>query len=231
MEVLRTPDACFTDLPGYPFEPHYVTLPDGLRMHYVDEGPAGAAAGTVLLLHGQPTWSYLYRTVVSQLVDAWPAGGRPRPDRFRPLGQARGADGPFGPGPRRVDGPVHRGARARRGDAGGPGLGRTDRPRRPGGAAGAGPPGGGGQHGPAHCGCLAGRTPGLARPRQRRRLGDRGPDAARLPAPHPGGGAVPAQPLRAGLRPRHASPSPSSPPTTRRFPTTPSQWDPAACPR
>ena len=38
-------------------------------MHYVDEGPAGAAAGTVLLLHGQPTWSYLYRTVVSQLVD------------------------------------------------------------------------------------------------------------------------------------------------------------------
>jgi haloalkane dehalogenase len=68
MEVLRTPDARFTDLPGHPFEPRYVTLPDGLRMHYVDEGSAGAA-GTVLLLHGQPTWSYLYRTVVSGLVE------------------------------------------------------------------------------------------------------------------------------------------------------------------
>jgi len=66
--VLRTPDSCFSDLPGHPFEPRYVSLPDGLRMHYVDEGPGGAA-GTVLLLHGQPTWSYLYRTMVARLVE------------------------------------------------------------------------------------------------------------------------------------------------------------------
>ncbi len=68
MEVLRTPDACFSDLPGHPFEPRYATLPDGLRMHYVDEGPSGASE-TVLLLHGQPTWSYLYRRVVARLVE------------------------------------------------------------------------------------------------------------------------------------------------------------------
>src|SRR5580704_7455071 len=68
MEVLRTPDARFSDLPGYPFEPRYVTLPDGLRMHYVDQAP-GAASETVLLVHGQPTWSYLYRKVIARLVE------------------------------------------------------------------------------------------------------------------------------------------------------------------
>jgi haloalkane dehalogenase len=68
MEVLRTPEARFGDLPGHPFEPRYVTLPDGLRMHYVDEGPPGASE-TVLLLHGQPTWSYLYRNVIARLVE------------------------------------------------------------------------------------------------------------------------------------------------------------------
>ena len=67
METLRTPKARFADLPGFPFTPRHVTLPDGLRMHYVDEGPAEAE--TVLLLHGQPTWSYLYRTVVARLVE------------------------------------------------------------------------------------------------------------------------------------------------------------------
>ena len=67
VHTVRTPDERFTDLPGFPFEPHYATLPDGLRMHFVDEGPAGAE--TVLLLHGQPTWSYLYRTVVARLVE------------------------------------------------------------------------------------------------------------------------------------------------------------------
>ena len=66
MEVLRTPDERFAALPGYPYEPRYVELPDGLRMHYLDEGPPAAAP--VLLLHGQPTWSYLYRTVVARLV-------------------------------------------------------------------------------------------------------------------------------------------------------------------
>jgi pimeloyl-ACP methyl ester carboxylesterase len=64
--VLRTPDACFDGLPGYAFEPHYVDdLPgfDGLRMHHLDEGPVDAPA-TFLCLHGQPTWSYLYRRMI-----------------------------------------------------------------------------------------------------------------------------------------------------------------------
>jgi haloalkane dehalogenase len=66
MDVLRTPDEAFAELPGFPFSPQYAELPDGLRMHYVDEGPRDAEA--VLLLHGQPTWSYLYRTVIDRLV-------------------------------------------------------------------------------------------------------------------------------------------------------------------
>jgi haloalkane dehalogenase len=71
-DVLRTPDDRFADLPGYPFEPHYLDVEaDGLdpvRMHYVDEGPQDGPVA--LLLHGQPTWSYLYRTVVPVLVSA-----------------------------------------------------------------------------------------------------------------------------------------------------------------
>jgi haloalkane dehalogenase len=66
MDVLHTPDSRFADLPGFPFGPHYAELPDGLQMHYVDEGPRDA--DVVLLLHGQPTWSYLYRTVIDHLV-------------------------------------------------------------------------------------------------------------------------------------------------------------------
>jgi len=66
MNALRTPDECFAALPGYAFAPHYVEhLPgfDGLRMHYLDEGPRGAPR-TFLCLHGQPTWSYLYRRML-----------------------------------------------------------------------------------------------------------------------------------------------------------------------
>lgn len=73
MELLRTPDDCFADLPGYPFAPHWVEVPTGdgdqtLRLHVVDEGPRDAE--TVLLLHGEPTWSYLYRHMIPVLVDA-----------------------------------------------------------------------------------------------------------------------------------------------------------------
>jgi haloalkane dehalogenase len=72
MKVLRTPDERFRNLPGYPFEPHYVEVPDGeggnLRMHYVDEGPRDA--DTVLLLHGEPTWSFLYRKMIPIIVEA-----------------------------------------------------------------------------------------------------------------------------------------------------------------
>jgi haloalkane dehalogenase len=65
MEILRTPDERFRDLPGYPFAPHYADL-GGLRMHYVDEG----AGPTVLLLHGEPSWSYLYRKMIPLLAGA-----------------------------------------------------------------------------------------------------------------------------------------------------------------
>jgi haloalkane dehalogenase len=72
MDVLRTPDDRFESLPGYPFEPHYVEIPDGdggtLRVHHVDEGAPDAPV--VLLLHGEPSWSYLYRHMIPVLVDA-----------------------------------------------------------------------------------------------------------------------------------------------------------------
>jgi haloalkane dehalogenase len=74
MDAYRTPDECFDRLPGYGFEPHYVEQ-DGLRMHYLDEGSGPA----VLLLHGEPTWSYLYRTVFPELV---PAARAIAPDYF-----------------------------------------------------------------------------------------------------------------------------------------------------
>jgi haloalkane dehalogenase len=72
MDALRTPDDRFTDLPGFPFEPHYVDIPDGeggsLRVHHLDEGDPDAPV--VLLLHGEPSWSYLYRHMIPVLVDA-----------------------------------------------------------------------------------------------------------------------------------------------------------------
>ena len=61
METIRTPDTHFANLDDYPFEPNYLEV-DGLRMHYVDEGEPGAAP--VLMLHGEPTWSYLYRHMI-----------------------------------------------------------------------------------------------------------------------------------------------------------------------
>jgi haloalkane dehalogenase len=70
--ALRTPDERFRDLPGYDFAPRYVSdLPgyEGLRLHYLDEGPRDA--GTALLcLHGQPTWSYLYRRMIPVFTGA-----------------------------------------------------------------------------------------------------------------------------------------------------------------
>jgi len=72
MEALRTPDDRFEDLPGYNFEPHYVDVPDGdggtLRVHYIDEGPRQAAP--VLLMHGEPSWCYLYRKMVPVITAA-----------------------------------------------------------------------------------------------------------------------------------------------------------------
>ena len=72
MEILRTLDDRFTDLPDFPFAPHYAEVPDGeggsLRLHYLDEGDPGAPV--VLLLHGEPSWSFLYRHMIPVLVDA-----------------------------------------------------------------------------------------------------------------------------------------------------------------
>lgn len=68
MKSLRTPDERFADLPGYPFAPHWHTLKSGLRMHYVDEGPRDAPA--VLMLHGEPSWSYLYRKMIPLFAGA-----------------------------------------------------------------------------------------------------------------------------------------------------------------
>ncbi len=72
MEILRTPDERFARLPDHPFAPNYVEVPgpDGarLRMHCVDEGPRDGPV--VLMLHGEPTWSFLYRKMIPVLVGA-----------------------------------------------------------------------------------------------------------------------------------------------------------------
>ena len=71
-DALRTPDAAFAHLPGYPWAPHFISdLPSlaGLRMHYLDEGPHGAPR-TWLLLHASPAWSYLFRHAVPTLLAA-----------------------------------------------------------------------------------------------------------------------------------------------------------------
>jgi haloalkane dehalogenase len=63
MDVFRTPDERFENLPGYEYEPHYVEV-DGLRLHHIDEG----SGPTVLCFHGEPDWSYLYRHMLDALV-------------------------------------------------------------------------------------------------------------------------------------------------------------------
>jgi haloalkane dehalogenase len=74
MDVVRTPEDRFVGLAGFPFAPHHVEIPAGdgsdtqLRVHYLDEGQADAPV--VLLMHGEPSWSYLYRTMIPVLVDA-----------------------------------------------------------------------------------------------------------------------------------------------------------------
>jgi haloalkane dehalogenase len=72
VDTYRTPDDRFADLPDFPFEPHYASIDDGeggeLRVHYLDEGPADPAP--VLLMHGEPSWSFLYRHVIPPLVAA-----------------------------------------------------------------------------------------------------------------------------------------------------------------
>ncbi len=68
MNAFRTPDERFADLPGYPFAPHHLEGAGALRMHYLDEGPRDAPVA--LCLHGQPTWSYLYRKMIPAFLAA-----------------------------------------------------------------------------------------------------------------------------------------------------------------
>jgi haloalkane dehalogenase len=72
MRTLRTPDDRFAALPDFPYEPHYAEVPDGdggaLRMAWIEDGPVDG--DPVLLLHGEPSWSFLYRTMIPPLVAA-----------------------------------------------------------------------------------------------------------------------------------------------------------------
>jgi len=63
MPVIRTPDERFSNLPDFPFVPHYVEV-NGLRVHYVDEGEGGI----IFCLHGEPSWSFLYRKMIPPLA-------------------------------------------------------------------------------------------------------------------------------------------------------------------
>ena len=75
MDFLRTPDDRFEGLADYPFDPNYLDLPDGgLRMHFVDEGPRDA--DPVLCLHGEPSWSYLYRHMIPVFAGAGTVSSR-----------------------------------------------------------------------------------------------------------------------------------------------------------
>ena len=69
MDILRTPDSRFDGLPDYPFAAHYHEVAAGLRMHFIDEGPRQAGT-TVVMLHGEPSWSYLYRNMISKVSAA-----------------------------------------------------------------------------------------------------------------------------------------------------------------
>ncbi len=72
MDTVRTPDARFENLPNWPYAPHYVDDLegyDGVRIAYVDEGPADADR-TFLCLHGEPSWSYLYRRMIPHFVSS-----------------------------------------------------------------------------------------------------------------------------------------------------------------
>ena len=133
MDVVRTPDDRFADLPGYPFAPHYVEVADReparRRCGSTTSTRARRRAAPVLLMHGEPSWSYLYRNMIPVLVAAGHRVRRARPRRLRPLRQADRAR-PTTPTPATSTGcvaPVRR-ARPPRHHVRRPGLGRPDRP-------------------------------------------------------------------------------------------------------
>src|SRR4029453_4988334 len=124
MEVLRTPDERFANLPGYGLTPHYVTV-DGLRVHYVDEGPRGAAP--VLLLHSEPPWSCLYQKIIP-IISARDRRSRRVPGRLGRIGKGGAAQRLYLSAPCRLDVRRHRAPRPARDHAGVSGLGRSHRP-------------------------------------------------------------------------------------------------------
>lgn len=69
MQVLQTPESCFDNLPGYTFKAHYTQIAENLQMHYVDEYSDNATE-TVLMLHGEPSWSFLYRKMIPLIAQA-----------------------------------------------------------------------------------------------------------------------------------------------------------------
>ena len=70
MEISRTPDERFEGLPGYDFQPNYSDI-DGLRLHYLDEGPDDGQP--IVCFHGEPTWAFLYRKMLTPLVEGFQA--------------------------------------------------------------------------------------------------------------------------------------------------------------
>ncbi len=76
MKVLRTPESCFNELPDFPWQPDYLETSDGLRTAVIDEG----TGPVVLLLHGEPSWSFLYRKMIPIFLDAG-LSERPKPMR------------------------------------------------------------------------------------------------------------------------------------------------------
>lgn len=72
MDILRTPDERFRDLPDFAFEPHYTTITDtdgnDIRIHHIEAGPKDGTP--ILLMHGNPTWSFLYRHMINPLAEA-----------------------------------------------------------------------------------------------------------------------------------------------------------------
>lgn len=92
MQTLRTPEDRFAELPDFGYAPHYAEVSDGeaglLRMAWVEDGPADGSV--VLCLHGEPSWSYLYR----KMMPVFMAAGLPGPGWIRPLRQARYGRGP-----------------------------------------------------------------------------------------------------------------------------------------
>ena len=125
MEVFRTPDERFSDLPGYPYEPRYREW-EGMRLAHVDEG----GGPPVVMIHGEPTWGFLYRKLMPPLLEAGLPLRGAGPARLRPLGQAGRRRLVLVREPHAGDRLAARGARHRRRHVRHAGLGRPDRAAR-----------------------------------------------------------------------------------------------------